>query len=209
MNHKIIIGRREMVERPGLFLDRDGVLIEEKNYLRDPREVELSIGVLGILERANSHGWCVVIITNQSGIGRGLFTVEEYEEVTRRMLDLIGERDLIDAIYCCGDHPDKQKSEWRKPGTGMIETAIEELGIDRNRSLLVGDRLSDVIAGFSSGIPNVYHVQTGHGARERSMVREWQRSQREYKNKTTRSKLHYVENIAAVGSAILDVKALE
>lgn len=145
---------------PAVFLDRDGTLMEEVDYCRDAALVRLLPGVREGLARLKEAGFCCVIITNQSGIARGLITVPEYESVHARLIELIGEN-LIDATYCCPDAPGKP-STCRKPAPGMILQAATDLGIDLPRSWMVGDKKSDVDCGKGAGVWTIL-VATGYG----------------------------------------------
>ena len=156
--------------RPALFLDRDGVLIEDRHHLSDPKEVALCPGVRALLERAQQQGWPVVVITNQSGIARGYFDWTAYSMVTERLLELLGPMAPIDAIYANGYGPDAPDTSWRKPSPAMLLAAAKELNLDLSRSLLIGDRLSDLQAGAAAGLPLLVHVLCGHGQRERPRV---------------------------------------
>ena len=160
--------------KPALFLDRDGVLIQDKHHLRDPDEVELCPGAKSLVETAHAMGWPVVVITNQSGIARGHFTWEAYEEVSQRLQDLLGPSAPLAAIYANGHGPDAAPNRWRKPSPAMLKAAATDLRLDLHRSLLVGDRLSDLQAGARAGLRWVAHVNTGHGEQERSAVLDWQ-----------------------------------
>ena len=158
---------------PSLFLDRDGVLIEDKHYLSNPADVQLCAGATKLLEQAKNNQWPVVVITNQSGIARGLFDWNAYESVTQRLLELLGPETLISAIYANGHRPNAPSSSWRKPSPGMLLAAVKDLNIDLSRSILVGDRLTDLHAGASAGLPLLIHLLTGHGKEERAAVKSW------------------------------------
>ena len=159
--------------RPALFLDRDGVLIEDKHYICDPEDVQLCAGAINLLAQAKSNQWPVVVVTNQSGISRGLFDWNDYESVTQRLLHLLGPKIPLSAIYANGHGPNANLNSWRKPSPGMFLAAAKDLNIDLSRSILVGDRLTDLQAGASAGLPLLIHVLTGHGKEERTAVESW------------------------------------
>lgn len=161
---------RFAIPAPALFLDRDGVLIEEKRHLCKPQDVVLFPGAQDLLRQAQQYGWPAVMITNQSGIARGLFQWDDYERVTDRLLDLLGPDAPLSAIYANGHSPDAPTSSWRKPSPAMLVAASQELNLDLNGSLLIGDRLSDLQAGAAAGLDWLGHVLTGHGQRERPGV---------------------------------------
>ena len=102
-------------DRPALFLDRDGVIIEDTNYISDPLDVRLCPGIGELINSAYIHNWHVVIITNQSGISRGYFSWNDYEKVTSRILDLLGNSSPVSAIYANGYMSCTSSSlSWRK-----------------------------------------------------------------------------------------------
>jgi histidinol-phosphate phosphatase family protein len=132
--------------RPAAFLDRDGTLIADAHYLSDPQRVRLVPGAAAAVSALNQLGVAVVVVTNQSGIGRGYITEAQYER-TREQVDLLfaaaGAR--IDATYHCPHDPEAHgPCECRKPGTGMYRQAAGELGLELAGSLVAGDRRRDV-----------------------------------------------------------------
>jgi len=158
---------------PALFLDRDGVLIEDRHHLSDPAQVELCPGAHQLLQEARIHGWPVVVITNQSGISRGYFDWQSYECVTDRLLELLGSEAPIAAVYANGHGPNAPRTSWRKPSPGMLLAAQADLNLDLDRSLLIGDRLSDLEAGAQARVGSLFHVLSGHGSEERPLVQGW------------------------------------
>lgn len=153
--------------RPGVFVDRDGTLIRETEYLSDPGAVEVLEGAVDGLLRFQSAGYGVVIVTNQSGIARGYYDEAAYERVARAVtLRLEAEGVRVEASYHCPHHPDYTgPCACRKPGTGLFERAARELGLDLAASVYIGDRLRDVEPGLRLGGRAVL-VRTGYGARE-------------------------------------------
>ena len=157
--------------RRAILLDRDGTLIVERNYLCDPDAVELERNVLPALRALDRAGFLLVVVTNQSGIGRGLFGVAEFEAVQARLAERLAEGGVsLAAAYHCPHHPTAGRGEFlgpcpcRKPAPGMLERAVEELGLEREACFMVGDNLSDVGAGRAAGMRTVL-VRTGYGAR--------------------------------------------
>lgn len=147
--------------RPAVFLDRDGTIIHDRDYLADPAGVELLPGAAEAIARLNGAGYVVVVVTNQSGIGRGYMTVANYEAVHRRFIEVLGDGGArVDAAYYAPQAPgDPDPEEMRKPGPGMYLRAAREHGLDLARSWLAGDRLRDVIPAAALGarailIPN-------------------------------------------------------
>jgi D-glycero-D-manno-heptose 1,7-bisphosphate phosphatase len=149
---------------PAVFLDRDGVLIENRsNYVRSWEDVAILPGALESLARLKTTGYKVIIVTNQSAVGRGIITMDEAREINDRFLQVIrrsGGR--IDASYMC-PHAPPQGCDCRKPRPGLIMKAAAEHSLDLTRSLLVGDALSDIQAGQNAGIPTNILVKTGRG----------------------------------------------
>ncbi len=169
LHHKIIISEEFLGNKlsPCIFLDRDGVIIEDRHYLKDPNNVQLTKGAADWMRKAYHMGWKLVIVTNQSGISRGLFTWEDYEMISYKMLNLLGLPSPIMAIYANGYGPNVIKSTWRKPNPDMLINAANDLHLDLSQSILIGDRLNDLIAGARASIPLVFHVMSGHGSKER------------------------------------------
>lgn len=157
-------------EMPALYLDRDGVIIEDLNFVRDPKDVYLCDGIKSLLKTAFEYNWHIVIVTNQSGISRKIFTWEEFDTVNRRMIELLGLPSLISGIYANGYKDFSNSKNWRKPLPGMILASAKELKINLSKSILIGDRLSDLKAGADAGISKLVHVLTGHGKNERQLI---------------------------------------
>lgn len=131
---------------PAVFLDRDGTLIADRHYIRDPAGVELLPGAGRALARLNRAGIPVVVVTNQSGIGRGYFTFADYERVAARLDELLAvEEAKLDAVYVCPHAPSTETPcACRKPGLLLFERAIREHGISGTASFFIGDRWRDV-----------------------------------------------------------------
>lgn len=131
--------------RPGVFLDRDGTVIEDRHYLGDPDGVRLLPGAGEAVARLNHAGLPVVLVTNQSGIGRGYFSAADFESVQRRVVGLLAEHGArVDAVYHCPHAPDDPPCDCRKPAPGLFLRASRELRIDLASSFFVGDRARDV-----------------------------------------------------------------
>jgi D-glycero-D-manno-heptose 1,7-bisphosphate phosphatase len=173
LEQRLVLRAPYHTPQPALFLDRDGVLIEDQHHLCDPDQVELCPGALSLVIHANQQGLPVVVITNQSGITRGYFAWDAYKRITNRLLARLGPNAPIAAIYANGHGPDAPSTSWRKPSPAMLLAASEELNLDLNRSLLIGDRLSDLKAGARAGLPWLVHVLSGHGLEERAAVEQW------------------------------------
>jgi D-glycero-D-manno-heptose 1,7-bisphosphate phosphatase len=168
--HRITLAEKPLRNCPGLFLDRDGTLMEDPGYVSHPDQVRLVPGIAATLKRFREAGYALVIVTNQSGIGRGLYTWDDYDAVAARLEALLAAEGVaFDAVLACGHAPD-EGCGWRKPAPGMIREAATMLALDLRRSLLVGDKLSDLEAAAAAGLPRAVHVASGQGARERTRV---------------------------------------
>src|SRR5437870_13023829 len=141
-----------------VFVDRDGTIIEDRDYCSEPKDVKVFPGVPEALRRLKSNGFKLFIITNQSGIGRGLFTVEQYRAVEGEVLRQLGDG-LIDATYFCPDVP-WQHSSCRKPAPGMIVEATREHQSDLIGPFLIGDEEIDQECGPTAGVRTI-RVKTG------------------------------------------------
>jgi D-glycero-D-manno-heptose 1,7-bisphosphate phosphatase len=138
-----------------VFLDRDGTIIDDVSYLSNPSQVRLIEGAAEAIARVNSVLVPVVLVTNQSGIGRGYYTEDDYRRVESRTEELLAGRGAkIDATYFC-PHAPGDGCECRKPGTLLFEKAAKDLGIDLSTALFVGDRLRDVEPGLKFGAHGV------------------------------------------------------
>ncbi len=154
--------------RPAVFLDRDGTLIKDAGYLADPAGVRLLPGARESLARLRATGFVLVIVTNQSGIGRGYYSEKEFHVVNAAMLALL-DANTIAATYFCPDHPDRA-TDRRKPSPGMLCEAARDHALDLSRSYMVGDRRGDIEAGRAAGCAAGILVRTGLGAAEESTV---------------------------------------
>jgi D-glycero-D-manno-heptose 1,7-bisphosphate phosphatase len=153
--------------RGAVFLDRDGTIIEDAGFIRDPAAVRLLPGAGTAIRSFNQHGWIVVVVTNQSGIARGLLTLEEYRDTERRLDQLLAlEQARLDAHYFCPHLPELSgPCECRKPGTLLYRQAAERFGLDLSRSWWIGDRVRDVLPAKTLGGKGIL-VLTGAGKDE-------------------------------------------
>lgn len=156
--------------RPAVFLDRDGTIIKEKNYLSRPEEVELEPTAANSIARLNALGIAVIVVTNQAGIARGYFPESSIAEVHSKLDELLAEFGArIDRYEYCPHHPTEGLGDYRidcacrKPKSGMLTRAAAALAVDLTRSLMIGDRPSDLEAGESAGCRFAL-VRTGYGS---------------------------------------------
>ena len=151
--------------KPAVFLDRDGVLIEERNYLHRVEDVVLLTGVAAALKRLSDAGLKLFIVSNQSGVGRGYFTLADVERVNehlRRELARAGVR--LGKIYVAPEAPD-QPSRGRKPSPQFLFDARDEFNLNLAESFMVGDKLIDLECGWNAGVKKSILVRTGYGAK--------------------------------------------
>ena len=155
-----------------VFLDRDGTVIEEVGYLDSPERVALFPWTIDAIRSLNRAGLRVVIVTNQSGVARGYFTEATVEQVHRRVSELLAVGGAsVDAYYYCPHHPSGSVAEYtrvcdcRKPAPGLVDRAVQDLGVDPRQSVVVGDRWLDIAMAQQVGARGVL-VRTGYGAIE-------------------------------------------
>jgi D-glycero-D-manno-heptose 1,7-bisphosphate phosphatase len=155
---------------PAVFVDRDGTIMHDADYCSDPTQVQIFPGVPEALRRLKAKGYKLIVITNQSGIGRGFFTIDQYRAVEAEVLRQLG-ADLIDATYFCPDVPG-QHSSCRKPAPGMILQATREHQIDLSRSFFIGDKEVDVECGRNAEVRTI-RVQTGFDRNTDGSLADW------------------------------------
>ena len=148
-----------MMPRAGLLLDRDGIINEDIGHLHRVEDCRFIDGVFEMVRAFADRGFAVAIVTNQSGIGRGLYGVAQFEQLMAWMRAEFARRGTrIDAVYHCPDHPTagigeyRRENPWRKPGPGMLLQAAADLSLDLARSWSIGDRTSDIAAGKAAGV---------------------------------------------------------
>ena len=147
------------MNRPALFLDRDGVINLEQGYVHTPEEFKFIDGIFDLVAAANNMGYLVVVVTNQAGIGRGFYSEADFHALTNWMKARFTERGgRIDAVYFSPYHPKygvgkyRRESDCRKPSPGMLLQAKRELDIDLSKSIFIGDSLKDIQASNAAGV---------------------------------------------------------
>ena len=152
---------------PAIFLDRDGVLIENRaDYVRDWSQVKLIPEAMNALSLAMARNYKIVIVTNQSAVGRGLILEATADEINRRLIDLIHHHGgQVDGIYMC-PHKPGDDCFCRKPKPGLLLQATQELSLDLQRSWMIGDAWSDLQAGQRAGVRQTILLKTGRGAEQ-------------------------------------------
>ena len=181
-----------------MFLDRDGVIVEDTHYLHRPDDVRFIAGALEAVARINKLGFPVVLVTNQAGIGRGYYGWEDFELVQRHIeRELANVGGWFDGVWACAHHPegvaDAKASYYRKPNPGMLEEAAVELGLDLPNSWLVGDKPCDIHAAIKAGLHGAVHVLTGYGHPTRDEVLRLVRE-----GSTAGCKVHFRDSIQEV-----------
>lgn len=149
-----------------LFLDRDGVVNEEVGYLHRAEDVRWVEGIVPLCRTAQALGYRLVVVTNQSGIARGLYTEEDFHGLMDWMrAELEREGVRLDAVYFCPYHPEhgvgeyRREHEDRKPGAGMLRRAARDLGLELGKSVMVGDRCSDMAAANAAGLRQAFFMR--------------------------------------------------
>ena len=155
--------------RRAAFIDRDGVINEERDYVCRIEDFRLLPGVIEGLAQLREAGYVLVVVTNQSGIGRGLYTETDYKHLTQHMQQQLAVHGVeLDAVYHCPHHPTAGIGEYRractcrKPQPGMLMSAARELGLSLPDSVLIGDKASDIEAGRGAGVGYCVLVESGH-----------------------------------------------
>lgn len=177
--------------KPAIFFDRDGVIIEDLHYITNSKDVEILKGIKELLLSSHELGWLNIVITNQSGIARGFLKWQDYEKVTFKMLEMLGTSCLIDGIYANSVAPfEKLPSDsWRKPNPNMLIQAACDFDINLKESILIGDRLTDLLAGYNAGLRKFVHVLTGHGVKERKDI------EKKFLNKYEKNDVYFIDNL--------------
>ena len=160
-------------DKAALFLDRDGAIVEEVNYLHRAEDISFIPGAIEVIRKSNELGIPVIIVTNQAGIGRQYYNWSHFIDVQKRLqTEIFDAGGHIDAVFACPHHIDARAPfddddhPWRKPNPGMLLAAAELMDIDLSGSWIAGDRAGDLRAGLNAGCAGGIHLQTGHGIRE-------------------------------------------
>jgi len=159
--------------RPAAFIDRDGVINRERHYVHRIEDFEVLHGVTEGLGLLREQGYALVVVTNQAGIARGLYSEQDFQELTAHMHRVLNDAGAsVDAVYHCPHHSTAGKGELaracscRKPEPGMLLQAASDLQLDLRRSVLIGDKGSDIEAGRRAGLASCVLVRSGHAVTE-------------------------------------------
>jgi D-glycero-D-manno-heptose 1,7-bisphosphate phosphatase len=160
-----------------VFLDRDGTIIEDTGYVSSPEQVKFLPGAIEAIKMLSDAGYKIIIISNQSGVARGLITEDMLQTIDKLIhRTILNGGAHVDGSYYCPHHPEhgvypyRQACECRKPHTGLIKKAVKEHNLDLARSLMVGDHATDIETAERAGIKSVF-VMTGHGEEEKKSLK--------------------------------------
>jgi len=161
-----------------VFLDRDGVVNRDTHWISRPEELDVYPFAGLAIGRLRDNGWLTVLVTNQSAVARGLCSLDDVERIHEELQARLGaDGARLDAIYVCPHHPEfgaRVECSCRKPGTGLIDRAVTDLGIERAESYLVGDKTTDILAGQRAGLRTIL-VRTGEAGADglASVTPDW------------------------------------
>jgi histidinol-phosphate phosphatase family protein len=162
---------KENSKLSAVFIDRDGTIIFDKKYLSSPKQIRLYPFAINSIKKLNIAGFVVIVVTNQSGISRGIFTENDLKFINNKMIKLIEKKGakIDDICYC--PHTDFDRCNCRKPKTGMVEQCAKKFCIDLKKSYVIGDTIRDYFLGLNMG-GNGILVLTGHGKKEYNKIKE-------------------------------------
>ncbi len=178
-----------------LFLDRDGVIIKDKHHVSDENNVELCQGAYNLIRYAFDANLSIIVITNQSGISKGLFSWDDYKKVTYRMLSLLGKPNPISAIYSNSYGNNAPSNSWRKPSPEMLFSAKNDLNINLKESLLIGDRICDLKAGCLAGVEKLFHVKSVHEIKEKDKLCKYIKNRNIFTCNGHNSKITFLDSL--------------
>ena len=169
---------KEITKRhKAIFLDRDGILIEDLNYIRSPDQVKLCKNVQEFFQLAKENKYHIVLVTNQSSVSRGIISYSEYIKITEKFLSFLPVDLYPENILTSFHLPDNELAlddfNWRKPGTGMFDYALKKYNLDPNRSAMIGDKLSDLIPANICKISKLIYIKSELHANESNKVNQW------------------------------------
>jgi D-glycero-D-manno-heptose 1,7-bisphosphate phosphatase len=159
------------MSNPALFLDRDGIINTDYGYVRSIKDFHFVPGIFDLVSLARSSGLPVFVVTNQSGIGRGWISQKDFLQLNNYMLEQFASKGLrLEGVYHCPHHPTEANGEYlkscpcRKPNPGMITQAALEHDLDLSRSIIIGDKESDMLAGMAAGLETLIYIGNGSSA---------------------------------------------
>jgi D-glycero-D-manno-heptose 1,7-bisphosphate phosphatase len=192
--------------RPAVFLDRDGVVVEEVGYLHKPGDVRFIPGALESIASFNQAGLLVVMVTNQAGIARGYYGWKEFEEVQQAIESALENHGgWLDGVWACAYHTGGNAAlaypdhPFRKPNPGMVLDALGVMPIDPSSSWLIGDKVCDLEAAIRGGLAGAIHVNTGHGPDHRALISDLEA-------RFPDAKLHLADTLSEAAALLLKMR---
>lgn len=175
---KLVLKSKTEFNNKALFLDRDGVLIKDVHHINNPERVELCPFVVSFLKKARLKGYDFIVITNQSSVSRSIITYSQYKNITARFLSFLPQ-DLYPEMILSSFHlPNNENNlrdfNWRKPGTGMIDYALRIRKYKKSESIIIGDKITDLIAGHKSGLSKIIHLKSELHKNQLSIIKKWE-----------------------------------
>lgn len=174
--------------QPCLFLDRDGVIVPDIPYNTDLTKITLQPGIENLLTKAHELGWWVVVVSNQSGLGRGYFSWTDYRKVHQKICSLLAEKGQWLDLALCAAYYDgteftqaKARAHYRKPALGMFEHAQEELGVQFSESIMVGDSATDLMPAYKCGVRKLFLMESTKTDQELEKLKEFQKTHPDFK----------------------------
>ncbi|MDR3275151.1 MAG: HAD family hydrolase [Endomicrobium sp.] len=160
------------IKKPAVFLDKDGTIIFDKNYLKSPAQVKLYSYAAESINKLRAAGFKIIVVTNQSGIRRGMFTEKDLQDINEKFLFMLKKKGAkIDALYYC-PHIDSDNCSCRKPKTDMVLQGAKDFNIDLSKSYTIGDSIRDYLLGFNMGGKGIL-ILTGQGKKhQNNLARE-------------------------------------
>ena len=174
---KFTLRSNKILSDKALFLDRDGVLIEDVHHINNPEKVKLCPNVINFLRKAREENYDLIIITNQSSLSRSIINYEEYKNITSKFLSYLPSKIYPDLILSSFHMPNNVNNlddyHWRKPGTGMIDYALKKRKYNKLNSFIIGDKLTDLVAGYESGLAKILYIQSKLHKNQSDLVKKW------------------------------------
>ncbi len=174
---KFTLKSKKKLFKKALFLDRDGVLIEDVHHINSPKKVTLCPKVLDFLKEARQKNYGLIVVTNQSSVSRSIISYQEYKAITIKFLSLLTEdiypEFILSSFHLPNNSNNLDNYNWRKPGTGMIDYALNKSKFNTSKSFIIGDKLTDLIAGHRSGLSNFIYVKSQLHSNQSNLIKNW------------------------------------